>query len=364
MNLPAVFTVSLAALCYEVLLTRFFAFSQWNHLSFMVISIVMFGFAASGSVLSLVERRRPGWTASMLNAHKTLQMLVLCSLAISASFLLVKNIPLDYFRMPLEWPQGAYLFFTFLILLVPFFCAGSVISVAFAGMSIQAGWIYFANMFGSAVGAVLPAILLPLLGEGRIVYGCALLLLVVCFVHALRHLRSEEQGIRRSSGRMLALTGPLILLTCFPLGYRAGALLEIEPSPYKLLPQVLQFPQTSVVSRSNTIRGRLDRLDSPYIRFAPGLSLKYPGGLPPAAFLVQDADALFVLYDLEDERSSAFSRFLHCYAGYCLPSAGSADRVLILQAGGGLSLPCAVAAAARDITVLVEHPEAAASSSM
>ena len=194
MNLPAVFTVSLAALCYEVLLTRFFAFSQWNHLSFMVISIVMFGFAASGSVLSLVERRRPGWTASMLNVHKTLQMLVLCSLAISASFLLVKNIPLDYFRMPLEWPQGAYLFFTFLILLVPFFCAGSVISVAFAGMSIQAGWIYFANMFGSAVGAVLPAILLPLLGEGRIVYGCALLLLVVCFVHALRHLRSEEQG--------------------------------------------------------------------------------------------------------------------------------------------------------------------------
>ena len=45
----AIFAVSLASLCYEVLLTRFFSFSQWNHLSFMVISIVLFGFGASGS---------------------------------------------------------------------------------------------------------------------------------------------------------------------------------------------------------------------------------------------------------------------------------------------------------------------------
>jgi hypothetical protein len=360
MNLPAVFTVSLTALCYEVLLTRFFSFSQWNHLSFMVISIVLFGFGASGSVLSLVERRRPGWSVTMLDPGRFLLLLVLCSIATSGSFLLVKNIPLDYFRMPLEWMQGVYLFLTFLILLVPFFCAGSVISLAFAGMSVQAGWIYFANMSGSAVGAVLPALLLPLLGEGRIVLCCALLLLLAPFLYALGCRQALERGVRGSSGRILAASGALILLTCFPLVYRDGALLEIQPSPYKLLPQVLQFPETEVVSRSNTIRGRLYRLESPYIRFAPGLSLKYPGVLPLATFLVQDGDALFVLYDLKDDRSATFSRFLHCYAGYSLRSAQTPGRVLILQAGGGLSLPCAAAAAARDITFLVEHPGAAA----
>jgi len=359
MILPAVFTVSLTALCYEVLLTRFFSFSQWNHLSFMVISIVLFGFGASGSVLSLVERCRPGRSVAILGSPGFGLLLLLCSITIGGSFLAVKNIPLDYFRMPLEWLQAAYLLLTFLILLLPFFCAGSVISLAFAGLPVRSGWIYFASMSGSAVGALLPAILLPLLGEGRIVFCCALLLLVVPFLQVLDHRRTAETG-RRNTGRILAASGALFLLTFIPLAYRGGALLEIRPSPYKLLPQVLQFPETSVVSGSNTIRGRLDRLESPYIRFAPGLSLKYSGVLPPATFLVRDADALFVLYDLKDERSSAFSRFLHSYAGYSLRTAGTANRVLILQAGGGLSLPCAVSAASKDITLLVEDPEAAA----
>ena len=371
MILPAVFSVSLTSLCYEVLLTRFFSFSQWNHLSFMVISIVLFGFGASGSVLSLVERGRPGWSATILQAPEFALFPVFCSLTISGSFVLVKNIPLDYFRMPLDWLQGLYLLLTFLILLVPFFCAGTVISLAFAGMSLRSGWIYFASMLGSAVGALLPAGLLPLLGEGRIVFCCALMLLLVPFLQLLVFRRPDvkvRSGGSRGYRWILAAASLLFLLTGAPLLYREGAFLEIQPSAYKLLPQVLQFPDTSLVSRSNTIRGRLDRLESPYIRFAPGLSLKYPGALPPATFLVQDADALSVLYDLEDDRAAAFSRFLHCYAGYqlragedaTLRDAERANSVLILQAGGGLSLPCAVSAAAGDITLLVEHPEAAA----
>jgi len=351
MIFTAVFTVSLTSLCYEVLLSRFFSFSQWNHLSFMVISIVLFGFAASGSVLSLVETHRPGWSVRTLDSQRFIVLLLLCTLSISGSFLLVKNIPLDYFRMPLEWRQAAYLLATFLVLLVPFFFAGSVMSLAFSGLPGQSGWIYFTSMLGSAAGALLPALLLPLLGEGRIVFSCALLLLVLPF------LRSPGARPRRPALPVLLAAGALFLLTAVPLLYKGGGLLEIHPSPYKLLPQVLQFPDTSVVARSNTIRGRLDRLDSPYIRFAPGLSLKYSGDLPQAAFLVQDGDGLFVLYDLED--GLEFSRYLHSYAGYLLREKDSLKRVLILQQGGGLSLPCAVSAGAEGITVLLEHPEAA-----
>ena len=57
-----VFLASASILCYEILLTRIFAISQWNHLVFMVISIALFGFAASGtlfSVLSADAGRRP-----------------------------------------------------------------------------------------------------------------------------------------------------------------------------------------------------------------------------------------------------------------------------------------------------------------
>ena len=58
MILSAVFLIGLSTLAFEVLLTRVFSITQWNHLSFMVISIALFGFAASGTFLSIFNARR------------------------------------------------------------------------------------------------------------------------------------------------------------------------------------------------------------------------------------------------------------------------------------------------------------------
>ena len=57
----SVFIVSFSTLAFEVLLTRVFSIGQWNHLSFMVISIALFGFAASGTFLSILDSRKKGW---------------------------------------------------------------------------------------------------------------------------------------------------------------------------------------------------------------------------------------------------------------------------------------------------------------
>ena len=51
----SVFSVSLSTLAFEVLLTRVFSIAQWNHLSFMVISIALLGFGASGTFLSIID---------------------------------------------------------------------------------------------------------------------------------------------------------------------------------------------------------------------------------------------------------------------------------------------------------------------
>ena len=61
MLLTAVFALSLSSFTFEVILTRTFSISQWNHLSFMVISIALFGFAASGTLLSILEARKSAW---------------------------------------------------------------------------------------------------------------------------------------------------------------------------------------------------------------------------------------------------------------------------------------------------------------
>ena len=53
MSLGPLFLVSLAAVGYEIALTRYFAVAKWSEYGYWVISIVMVGFALSGVVLAL-----------------------------------------------------------------------------------------------------------------------------------------------------------------------------------------------------------------------------------------------------------------------------------------------------------------------
>ncbi len=48
MPLVAVALTSAGLLAYEVLLTRLFAITQWHHFAYMVISIALLGYGASG----------------------------------------------------------------------------------------------------------------------------------------------------------------------------------------------------------------------------------------------------------------------------------------------------------------------------
>ena len=45
--------LSAATLLFEITLTRVFSIAQWYHFAFMVVSLALLGFGASGSFLSL-----------------------------------------------------------------------------------------------------------------------------------------------------------------------------------------------------------------------------------------------------------------------------------------------------------------------
>ena len=161
MLLFTIFFVSLATLAFEVLLTRVFAIGQWNHLSFMVISIALFGFGASGTFLSLVEISK-----NRLSRHLSSQRFVsvlpgLFSAAAILSFMTLNHMPLDYFRLAVEPIQGLYLMGAYLFLALPFFFSGLIISIGYTTLPEKSGLVYFASMAGSALGAVVPLILLP-----------------------------------------------------------------------------------------------------------------------------------------------------------------------------------------------------------
>jgi len=354
--LPAVFLLSFVSIAFEIALVRIFSISQWNHLAFMVISIALLGFAAGGTLLCIQEVRDTPWYRRTSLNLVLLRLTLLFALTTIMALIFLVLLPLDYFRLPLEPIQTGYLLAAFLILAMPFFCVGLAIGLAYTLAPQKSGLIYFATMSGSAAGALLPVTLLPLLGETGLIVVLALLPVGPLFLKATVPKPAFGKIIKAHLGRparleMLALV-VLVLSAGLLLASRSGV--SLKPSPYKALSQHLKFPQTRISATFHSLRGRYDVLSSPYIRFAPGLSLQYNDALPLQTAFFKDADNQIVLYTGSPSELLRFTTFLLVSSGYRLVP--DPESILLVLHNGGVSLPCALATKAGDITVITPDP--------
>jgi hypothetical protein len=360
MLLAAIFLVSLSTLAFEVLLARVFSIGQWNHLSFMVISIALFGFAASGTYLSILDDRKKGWIERLYTGSPLALLIALYTFTTLLSFFALTKIPLDYFRLPVEPIQSLYLLLVYIFLALPFFFAGLLISLGYAAIPEKTGFVYFASMAGSALGAILPASLLPYFGEEKLIIFCALIPLFIVLCYGIIADNEDGSGFNK---RFLPRIGLLlygfavIILAAFLLTPKGLLIIRIHPSPYKALSQILQFPNTHIAKETTNIRGRTERIETPYIRFAPGLSLKFTDKLPQQHPIFRDGDNQFVVYDLNSEDDARFASYTLSFSGYHLIP--DPESVLVIENGGGLAIACAIASGARKIEIAVQNPQLA-----
>lgn len=357
MTLPAVFLVSLSSLAFEVLLARIFSISQWNHLSFMVISIALFGFAASGTVLSILDSRKNGWRKRFATENATSLLLLLYSCSTLISFIILTKLPLDYFRLSLESIQAFYLFLSYTLLATPFFFAGFIVLAAYVQQPKNTGIIYFANMAGSALGTILPYLLLPWIGEGKLVVTVAIVPL--CYAPAAAFIKRKKNLGPRSPARNLFIplvsVCTMLLTATLLLTPWGGAQVAVTPSPYKSLSQLLQFPHSIVTESLNSLTGKIETVTSPYIRYAPGLSLKYSGSLPVQKSIFRDGDEQLVLYGASGNPGTfGFAQFTLPVVGYDLVT--TPKSALLILRNGGTSIPAALASGVPELTVIHESP--------
>ena len=299
----------------------------------------MLGFSASGVVLAALVSRGPRAAAVLRRPSGVAVLLAALSLAVLGSFAAIRAMEVDYFRIPLELGQLALLAVSFLVLSVPFAIAGLVTALAYADPDTPAGRTYLAAMAGSGLGAAAPVGLLPAFGIAGAVAAIAgvpaLLAIATGWPRAGRE--------RRMRGTLAGAAAAAVAIGSLA----TGLIGDVTPSSYKLGYQALQFPETEVIERRTTIRGRYERLQGPALRFAPGLSLRWMERLPRQDALLTDGDAsLFVPRD-PDPR----------YAGDLLGSVGAAlvrdpRSALVLQASGGTALPIVVQAGVPRVTVV------------
>ncbi len=157
--LAALFLVSSSSMAFEVLLTRYFSFAQWNHLSFLVVSIALLGGAAGGTVLSFPAGSRglradggPGETRPQVEGSQRITARYALAFALSApgSYLIVNALPFDYLRLPVQALQAVLLLVMLLLLALPFLASGLLQAQAYARHPQRSGSIYLAAASGSA----------------------------------------------------------------------------------------------------------------------------------------------------------------------------------------------------------------------
>ncbi|HTE04703.1 MAG TPA: hypothetical protein VK824_00800 [Planctomycetota bacterium] len=159
--------VSAAVLLLQIVQTRLFSVMLWHHLTYLVVTFTLLGFAAGGAVLAC----RPAWLAGAVSRRLATCSLLFGALTIGAYALITRVLPhAEHTSLGIARAAVDYA-----VLLVPMVFAGFAIALSLTDAKGAVGRLYGVNMVGSALGCVIYVPALRVLGgEGSVLLACSL----------------------------------------------------------------------------------------------------------------------------------------------------------------------------------------------
>lgn len=164
-----IFLIALSTLLLEFTLTRVLSVSLWYHFAFMIISVALLGFGVSGVVLAVSKK------LGSVNRDKLLSILSICyGASVIISFIVMNKIPFDPFSLLTDSIQFLYLPVFYLLITIPFFFAGLIISLLLSNFTVNVSKLYFFDLLGAGIACFVFVILIPAVGgNGGIVFVAA-----------------------------------------------------------------------------------------------------------------------------------------------------------------------------------------------
>jgi hypothetical protein len=314
--------LSAAILAYEVLLMRLFSIVGWHHFAYMIISIALLGFGASGTVLALAQRYLLPRFAVAFTVCATL-------FGISAvlSFATAMRLPFNALAIIWDARQLVWLGASYALLILPFFFGGATIGLAFSRFPHDVGRIYAFDLCGAGIGA------LSVIGLLFVLSPIAILRLIAAL--GLLAAASAPAAIASRSARVAALV--LVVVALASALWLPPGLMALHPriSEYKGLPMALRVPDAVIIEERSSPLGLVTVVESPTIPFrhAPGLSLNNIVEPPLQLGVFTDADSISAITRFEGD----LERLAYLdYTTSALPYHLVDDpEVLVLGAGGG-----------------------------
>ncbi len=352
----ALLLVSASVLSYQVILVRAFSIGQWHHFAYMVISIALLGFGASGTLLAVLERKRTSTPAHFKISHENWFAISTTSFAIALpiSFWLTQSVPFDPFLIIWDWRQALYLGAYYLALFVPFFAAATAIGLALTSEPENCPRLYAFNMAGSGVGALLALVMLSVAAVEWALVGVTALAQAA----AILALFDGEFFIDRGARRRFAVASLAIMaLLTLTFVFRPPT---VRLSQYKGLSYALNLPDAKVVAERSSPLGRVDVVASPAIREAPGLSLIAPmDAVPPrqlGLYIDAESAGAITAFDGDTSKLNHLDWMITAAPYFALPDAPPDLRVCVLGAGGGAGVLLALRHAARQVDAVELDP--------
>jgi hypothetical protein len=268
-----IFFVTCGTLVFEIALIRLFSVAQWYHFAFLVVSIAMLGLGAAGSFLTIFTKLQQRVSPDRLS-----NLSFFFAIAVVVSYFSANQIPFDQQRISWDALQFIYLLLYYVFLALPPFFAGLILSLVYTRYSQNIGKLYFFDLFGAALGAVIVLKVNSMASGLGGVWTAALFGLLSSFLFSpkLKRVLIKLAFIGLIGGVWVA----------------APWLFSLKMSEYKALPQLLLPPDSKIIETEWTPLARIDFVQSPLVHFAPGLSLSSYSRLPEQLGVVVDGGNL------------------------------------------------------------------------
>ena len=239
-----VFLITLSGLVLEVGLTRIYSASVWYHFAFVAISVALLGWGLGGFTVHLLKRKM------QLSMNAAALVAAVYSLSIPLCLWLLNRFPFEVDRLPLY----------FLTPLIPFFLAGMALSIVFDLNRTEAGPLYFADLLGAAIGAVLVTFLLHWLGgEPALLIGAiAPAIAAVCLTTNAKAMdqASSVRGIR------LVAIAALLLTTGSAFAAHKFGILRVVPGTTKAMRRQMEAaPSARITQTGWNAYSRIDAVE-------------------------------------------------------------------------------------------------------
>ncbi|HEY0144092.1 MAG TPA: SAM-dependent methyltransferase [Thermoanaerobaculia bacterium] len=325
--------ISGGSLAYEILLIRLFSIVEWHHLAFLIISLALLGYGASGTLLALA--REP-----LLRHFDRAAAVAAAAFGATSlgAFLLAQRIELNSLEIFWSMRQFGRLFLLYLLFAVPFFCAATAIGLALTKFGADSPRVYRADLIGGGASAAAATALLFVVHP----FTALQLVAVLGFLAAALFLA-------RRASIAIVLVGVAMIVAARPLA------LPLRMSQFKELSHALRIPGARVIDERSSPHGLITTVVSPVVPFrhAPGLSLGFGGEIAEQIGVFTDGGGMTPI--VREGEPLEYLDHLPTAIAY---HAGTPKRhVAVIGAGGGSEVLSAIVHGAHEVTAVELNPQ-------